>query len=246
MKAIILAAGRGSRMASLTQDKPKCLIKLGGKTLLDWQLEALRIPAISQIGIVCGYLADKISVPGLYKFTNPRWLKTNMVMSLACACDWLREDRTIVSYSDIIYPAATIDSLSKSKGDIVISYYTQWSQLWRRRFKRPLEDLETFCIDDKGRLLKIGNKPKTLDEIEGQYMGLMKFSSYGWSIIENYLSGLSQDECDRLDITSLLQRLIQNKVEINTVAVDHFWYEIDNENDLKLCRAILKQSKSIF
>ena len=68
MKAIILAAGRGSRMKSLTDEQPKCLIELRGKTLLEWQLGALREAGIAEIGIVTGYKRELLSNRGLVEF----------------------------------------------------------------------------------------------------------------------------------------------------------------------------------
>ncbi len=77
MKAIILAAGRGSRLLSLTDDRPKCLVELYGKPLLDWQIKALRDAGIQDITVVRGYLKDKIT--GEFEtLENPRWFKTNI------------------------------------------------------------------------------------------------------------------------------------------------------------------------
>lgn len=242
MKAIILAAGRGSRMGSLTVDKPKCLIKLAGKSLLQWQLEALRGAGIEEIGLVRGYMADQISIPEIKYFDNIRWDQTNMVMSLVCAKEWLQSDVCIVSYSDIVYPADTVALLYETNGKIVITYDNDWLKLWKARFDDPLVDAETFQVDDKGKLLEIGNKAKSIDEIKGQYMGLLKITPKGWKIIENYLSGLTQEECDRMDMTSLLRRLIQKGVEINTVLINSGWYEVDNEKDLELYQSMASKS----
>jgi len=55
MKAIILAAGRGSRMKKLTSNQPKCLTNLNGKPILDWQLEAFKKSGITEVAIVTGY-----------------------------------------------------------------------------------------------------------------------------------------------------------------------------------------------
>ena len=85
MKAIILAAGRGSRMKKLTDEGPKCLVKLRGKTLLDWQLDVFKNAGISQIAIVTGYKRQLLANRGLEEFYNDRWAETNMVSSLACA-----------------------------------------------------------------------------------------------------------------------------------------------------------------
>ena len=71
MKAIILAAGRGSRMQNLTQKQPKCLVNLRGKALLDWQLEALRAAGISEIAIVTGYKRELLANRGLVEFPAP-------------------------------------------------------------------------------------------------------------------------------------------------------------------------------
>ena len=111
MKAIILAAGRGSRMKNLTDDQPKCLVEMRGKPLLDWQLTALREAGVDQIAIVTGYKGELLMGRGLVEFHNSRWAETNVVSSLACARDWLQAEPCIVSYSDIFYSAQAVQSL---------------------------------------------------------------------------------------------------------------------------------------
>ena len=65
MKANILAAGRGSRMKHLTDERPKCLIEFNGKPLLEWQLEAIRAAGIDEIGIITGYKREMLNGYGL-------------------------------------------------------------------------------------------------------------------------------------------------------------------------------------
>lgn len=84
MKAIILAAGRGSRMGGLTDTQPKGLVSLRGKPLLEWQLASLRAAGIHEIALVTGYRHEALSPYGLPMFHNPDWRRTNMVTSLAC------------------------------------------------------------------------------------------------------------------------------------------------------------------
>ena len=90
MKAIILAAGRGSRLKGLTDDRPKCLVELGGVRLLDWQLAALKAAGIEDVVVVTGYRADLLQAEGVRTIHNPDWARTNMVRSLLCAA--LRSD----------------------------------------------------------------------------------------------------------------------------------------------------------
>ena len=111
MKAIILAAGRGSRMKNLTDERPKCMVELHGKSLLEWQLQALREAGVDDIAIVTGYKREMFSQWKLKEFHNPRWAETNMVSSLACAYEWLEAEPCIVSYSDIFYDATAVTSL---------------------------------------------------------------------------------------------------------------------------------------
>lgn len=233
MKGIILAAGRGSRMGALTSDQPKCMTVLGGKTLVQHQLESLAAGGASEQAIVRGYLAETFELPVTY-FENPRWAETNMVASLACATPWLESDDCVVSYSDIVYGADSIRRLLAAEGDIVITYDPNWRELWELRFEAPLADAETFRLDTAGRLKEIGARAETMDDIEGQYMGLLRFSPRGWQTVAGLLAAMDAEACDRLDMTSLLQRLLNDGVVINTVAIAEPWYEVDSESDLRL------------
>jgi len=97
MRALILAAGRGSRLGLHTEDRPKCLVELADKPLIRRQIEALRGGGVSTVGIVRGYLADRINIEDVTYFENPRWAETNMVMSLAAAAPWLRSGPVVAS-----------------------------------------------------------------------------------------------------------------------------------------------------
>src|SRR5688500_3719209 len=106
MDAIILAAGRGSRMESLTAELPKCMTRLANRPLLEWQLAALREGGARRVAVVAGYKAESFDAycrqpSQIIRFLNPRWADTNMVMSLAAAGEWLKHRTCLVSYSDI-------------------------------------------------------------------------------------------------------------------------------------------------
>lgn len=235
MKAIILAAGRGSRLCTLTQDKPKCMVELKNKPLLYWQIEALNGAGINDIYVVSGYLKEKIVANNIKLLENTRWSETNMVMSLLVAKEVLLTNTCIISYADIVYPPETIQKLvTDNIDDIIITYNTQWFDLWKERFEDPLSDAESFKIDNNGYLVEIGKKTNNLDDIQGQYMGLLKFTPKGSKIIIDYVYSLPNEQQDKLDMTSLLNKLIENKIKIKAIPIHGNWYEIDNENDLKL------------
>lgn len=233
MKAIILAAGRGSRMKNLTDECPKCLVELRGKSLLDWQLAALREAGITEIAIVTGYKRELLNDRGLVEFHNPRWAETNMVSSLACAAAWLETDSCVVSYSDIFYSASAVTALMHCPAMLAVTYDANWRALWEKRFGDPLLDAETFRLKADGTLAEIGNKPKTVEEVEGQYMGLLRFTPEGWGEVVRIRSSLTAEQCDRMHMTGTLQKVIEaGRVPVAAVPYRDEWGEVDSADDL--------------
>ena len=235
MKAIILAAGRGSRMKSLTDERPKCLVELRGKPLLEWQLESLRAAGIHDIAVVTGYKRERLADRGLSEFHNPRWADTNMVSSLACAEAWLEDQPCIVSYSDIFYSPTAVQSLMNSTATLAVTYDPDWLQLWTDRFGDPLLDAETFRLTDANTLAEIGNKPQSVEDVQGQYMGLLRFTPEGWAEVVRLRAQLTPAQRDSMHMTNTLQRVIDaGRVPIEAVAYAGEWGEVDSSDDLSL------------
>lgn len=234
MRAIILAAGRGSRLKQLTNEMPKCMVELHGKPLICHQATALQQGGVSEIGIVTGYLHEKIiSINETTRFHNDEWQSSNMVWSLTKADAWLSETPCIVSYSDIFYHADAITALQNAPGDIVITYDRNYLDNWSKRFENPLDDLETFKFENN-QLSEIGKKPQTLADVQGQYMGLLKFTPRGWSSIKTLLASLPIEQAKKLDMTSLLNLALENQIIISTLPYHLPWGEIDHQSDLAL------------
>ncbi len=239
MRGLILAAGRGSRLADATADRPKALVELGGAALLDWQVEAMRGAGIGELGLVRGYRGDAFEGRGLSLFANPRWAETNMVMSLAAARPWLESVPCVVSYADIFYPAEAVRRLVAAEGEIVLAYDPDWLVLWSQRFADPLADAETFRIDDAGRIREIGGKTQDAADIEGQYVGLFRLTPPGWRRIAAFLDALEPSIRDKLDMTGLFRRLIAAGADIRGVAIPGPWGEIDQQSDRTLYEAMI-------
>ncbi|MDA9006529.1 phosphocholine cytidylyltransferase family protein [Litoricola sp.] len=231
-RAIILAAGRGSRMKDLTSTMPKCRIMLHGKELIRWQIESLEDASIKHLSIVTGYLSETFDLPVTY-FHNNDWMSTNMVASLMAAEDWLSRYNCIISYSDIVYNYKIVEELSQSEYDLAIAYDVNWRSLWEQRFKDPLEDAESFKFVGN-RLLEVGEKVDRIDDVMGQYMGLLKITPKGWGAMKGYLSKLPYRDLKKLDMTSCLNQLVKENIEVNIVPNKWPWYEIDTKSDLDL------------
>lgn len=243
MKAILLAAGRGSRLQSLTRDKPKCLVPLNGRPLLDYAIDTLQRSGCDQVAIVTGYQADKIQHPGLcQRFHNPNWASTNMVASLCQAQAWLRQDECVISYSDIFYTPESVRILRCVDAPISLTYDPHFAALWSDRFEHPLDDLESFQLNEKGLLTDIGQPVSALSEIQGQFMGLLKITPEGWMQIQ---SALAKDFPKTLDMTSLLYRLIGLGIPIQAVPIEGPWGEVDTPSDVRLYESDPKRFKLV-
>jgi len=239
-RAIILAAGRGSRMGRETANKPKCFNRLAGKRLLDWQIKSLNAVNIHDILIVRGYKGEMFD-GHIKKVDNPKWQETNMVYSLFCANAF--NGNTIVSYSDIVYKKDHVEHLLNYKADIVITADCQWKDLWSIRFENPLDDAETFNYE--GQVLKeIGEKADDINQIHAQYMGLIKITQIGWEVMHSFYNTLPQERKDRIDMTSFLNMLVANGVRVEIVFVNGGWCEVDEYSDIIAYEKELKNNSS--
>lgn len=239
MKAIILAAGRGSRLLSLTEDRPKCLVEAGGKPLLAWQIEALRGAGIQDILVVGGYLGHMLHGPFVRRH-NPDWDKTNMLASLLVARDWLQAAPCVISYADIVYPARAVARLLDAPGEIALLYDVNWRKLWTKRFDNPASDAESFTLDAGGNVTGIGQKGVPLESIQGQYMGLLKITPAGLEWIEALLAREPELRA-RLDMTAPLARLLAEGRKIASRPWDGPWCEVDTPEDLRVAEQILRE-----
>lgn len=232
MKALILAAGRGSRMENHTEEKPKCLVDVNGQTLLSMQVASLRAAGINQIGLVTGYKAHLLDGFADKTFHNADWANTNMVHSLTMASSWLEAGPCIVSYSDIFYEPAAVSALINETAALSLTYDPNWAELWSARFEDPLSDAETFQLDSDNWLTDIGRRPETIEMVEGQYMGLLKFTPTTWEAMRKMLDELPAAARDKLDMTSALRALIQAGSRIKGVEYRGRWGEVDTSSDL--------------
>lgn len=238
-RAIILAAGRGSRMKEHTKEKPKCLNVLANDTLLNWQLKSINDSEVDKIIVVNGYKADLIK--GDFEIiTNLRWSQTNMVASLFCAPP--SKVDSIISYSDIVYKSEHVKALNKANGDIVITADLNWEELWGLRFEDPLEDAEIF--KSNGYVLKhIGGKTNNILEIEAQYMGLLKLTQKGWNTMKEVYQSFSNEKQDQIDMTSMINELLEKNIKVNVVFVKGGWCESDSYSDIEVYEKQMKLNK---
>ena len=235
-QAVVLAAGRGSRMGHFTDDQPKCLHPLAGRPILEWTLQALKASGITKVLVIGGWQATALQPWCDVLRVHPRWAQTNMVRSLMLAADWLQQAPTLVVYGDGAYGARALSAaLGESPNDVVVPVDTCWLALWSRRFANPLEDAETLVRDGR-RILSIGQRPRSLEEVQAQFMGLLRLTPQGWGQLQQRIHHIAADRgeaaVERLDMTGLLSAFVTGGGTLHAVDVPGGWVEIDSQNDV--------------
>lgn len=184
IKVILLVAGEGKRLHPYTLDRPKCMVEIDGISLIDRQLEVLSSEKLDNFVMIGGFKSEMLERDGVKLRLNERYYETNMVWSLFSAEEEL-EGEVIVSYGDIVYSRKILRALLDSSADIAVTVDKEWKSYWSLRNENPLDDAETLKLRDDRSISEIGKKPNSLKEIEGQYMGLMKFSNKGIKILKD-------------------------------------------------------------
>jgi len=233
IRGLVLAAGRGTRLGPLTADRPKCLVPLAGRALLDWQLAALAAAGVGEVAVVGGYHGDRLRRPGVRLLDNPDWARTTMVASLAAAARWLERGPCVVAYGDVVYHPALIARLADARADVALAYDVLWRALWEARFEHPERDAESLRARD-GYLIEIGRRGRPLDTIEGQFTGLLRLTPVGWRTLARHLAGSAPGDARALDVTALLGRLLARGVRIGAVPIAGRWCEVDHPGDLEV------------
>jgi L-glutamine-phosphate cytidylyltransferase len=236
-KCIFLAAGSGSRLRPYTNDIPKCLIPFRGRPLLSHLLNLARSCGLHDIIIVRGFLGDRLNFPNVKYVDNPDGY--NMLHSLFCADHELKGE-VVVSYTDILYESAVMKKLLVSTSDISVVVDLAWEEYYRARTHDPLSIAESLVISN-AKILKIGMRPMSSRDVQGQYIGLMKFSANGVEQLKKcywksrrMFWGQPWQQAPKFELaymTDILQALIESGVEVNTVPIERGWLEFDTVSD---------------
>lgn len=249
-RVLILAAGEGTRLRPLTNDKPKCMVPLMGISILERQISCLKNQGINNIHIATGYQAEQIEVLGYPTSLNTRYNKTNMVSTLFQALDFIKQEGDlIISYGDIVYNDNNLKLLLECDDEIGLMIDSKWRDLWSLRLENPLDDAETLMMNDDGFITELGKKPDSYDRIQGQYTGLIKIRSDKIDDFINFYSQLDSNalydgqDFDNMYMTSFLQSLINARWQAKAVLVENGWLEIDSVDDLMQYESLAKQGK---
>ena len=239
-KAIIIAAGLGSRLKGYTESLPKCMLKFGDKTLLQRQLDAYRASGVDDISVVRGYKKEKIDYEGLRYFENPDYESNNILNSLFYAEEALN-GHVIAAYSDILFEAAVVRRVLQSEADISIVVDIDWHGYYVSRKDHPIEEAENVIFDANNQVVNIGKMLMEKDDVFGEFIGMMKFSPRGAETFKRHFHRAKALFWDRpfqhaatfqkAYITDMIQDMVDLGVPVHCVIIERGWKEIDTVED---------------
>lgn len=249
-KAIIIAAGLGSRLKELTETHPKCLLKFGNKTLLQHQIDAYKNAGITKLSIVRGYKKECINLKNIKYFDNNDFAHNNVLNSLFYAEEEIIGD-VIISYSDILFESSIVSRLMESNHDISIVVDIDWRGYYVNRKDHPIEEAENVIFDANNDVVKIGKIMTNKDDVHGEFIGMLKLSPRGSEIFKRHFSRSKKLYWDKpfqraklfqqAYITDLLQEMTDLGVKVHCVIIERGWKEIDTIEDFK--KALLEFSE---
>jgi len=242
MKVIILAAGMGSRLMPLTNDRPKCMVKLLDDTLIERQIKIFHSYGINDITIVTGYKSKVVDIPDVNYVNNPNYETTNMNESLFCALK-PSNSSVLVTYGDIVFEPKIVQQMLEITNDIRLAVRINWKEYYQNRTMHPLSEAENVLIEN-GRILETRkNISKALENQQiGEFLGIMMLSSEQIKILLERYSDLKKNHTGTFHsssslhmayLTDMLQEMIDFGVRINPVFAEGKWFEIDTLEDIK-------------
>ncbi|HUU63220.1 MAG TPA: phosphocholine cytidylyltransferase family protein [Dehalococcoidia bacterium] len=249
MKAIIVAAGPSSRLIPVTNEMPKCLLAVGGKTILERALEALRANGIERIAVVRGYCSHLVNYPNVTYYENPNFRENNILRSLFYA-EREMDDDFIFSYSDIVYSSEIVAKLMECEADIALTVDVDWLHAYDGRDLHPISEAELVKVEN-GKVVKIGKEVVRPDEAHGEFIGLAKFTRSGAEAMKTAYHRVAE-ECpavpfqhaaslEKAYITDMIQELIDNGQPAQSIDIEGDWMEIDTPQDLERARKVFIQ-----
>ncbi len=243
MKAIILAAGMGTRLGKYTENLPKCMLNFNGKTVIQRQVETLREAGITDITVVKGYMPEKIDIPGTKTYYNPDYATTNMVESLFCAeAELDGSEDVLLCYADIIYEPRILRKIMESATEVGVTVDEDYWEYWQARADVPEDDMESFVVEE-GRVTELGDTSCTREQAQVRYVGLIKFSKEGVQKFKEVYHTQREQHFHTNEpwlrsksfkqgyMTCMIQALINAGQKVEPITVERGWLEFDTVED---------------
>ncbi len=237
MKAVILAAGRGTRIHTATHGRPKCLLDVGGRTILDCQIEALWSAGVTEIGMVLGYEGDQIvdhidrnygdEMDAFHFMWNPVYAATNNIYSLWVAREWAESDNFVCLNADVLcHPAILPPALRVPRSATMIV-----DPEWR-------DETMKVIIEDGSVIRMSKGIPRV--EFSGTYIGITVFSRHIAPLLFQKIGALVRDGFVNEFFNRAVQEMVDTGLRVGVSSTAGLsWAEVDDPADLRYARSVV-------
>ena len=235
-RAIVLAASRGNNLYELTEDKPKTMLKIGGKPLLQRLVDEFKKQSINDITVVAGYKSEALDINGIELCMNDFHESTGELYSLACARDKFNNDMVIM-YGDLLFRSYILRDLLDSEGEIVIVVDSlideaEISGTPDYAYCSHPDDRSMFMQDVALRHVSEEKAPD-LGNPSGRWTGMMKAKARGRKWLEDALEALKkQADFNQLTLPDLLNYLARQGKTVNVHYINGHWLDVNSVNDI--------------
>ncbi len=243
-KAVILAAGKDKDLFPLTEDRPKAMLDIKGRSILEWQVELLKRVGITEIAVVRGYKKQMINLPGLHYFDNDDYETTGTLMSLSAARDFM-DSSTIVLYGDILFDTGTMRRLL-AEGDTTTLVVDKG---WKKRYLDSLEGHplppELATLHESDQAIEISSLTVGMQDNNGasEFIGLARLAPSACDILKNMYAGASpngQSEIKEAELNlqeasfiEFIQALLKRGEKVTALEIWRNWIEVDTFEDYR-------------
>ena len=248
MKAIIVAAGVGSRLGNLTKELPKPLIDVNGKSILERQILSFKKFGIDKIVIIRGPHREKFSFKNVTYVDDDDYENHNLLGSLMVAENELNED-VIISYGDIIFDETILEQILAFSGNAGLAIDYNWKKNHSGKSKELLEKISVVTIKNNS-ISNIGyyeNIDENPDSILGEFIGIMKLSPLSANYFVTKYNELKTNHDGKFHdspsinfgiITDMINELVHDKIQFLPIKISGVWCEIDTPQDLENAKKI--------
>lgn len=239
--AIILAASRGDALGPLTEGKPKCMLSIGGRTILERQLAAFRSAGVSDVTVVTGYMSESVVAPGAEVVVNEAFAETGEAQSLSCAVDAINGP-VLLAYGDVVFEPFFAEILSASLAEVTLLVDPQLSA------DAPVCD-RVLCdpahgdgIDgaDTVSMVDIGASVDVDAPGAAQWTGLLALDISGARKMKQAIAACADDgTLATANIADLLLRVKADGSRITVRYISGNWRNVNSMQDLAKARDVV-------
>ena len=241
MKVIIIAAGNATRLGKFAEKKPKCLLEINGKSILQRQIELFKKYGIDDIIIITGP-HKKFGIDTVTYVEDINYQDHDVLGSLMAAEDFLN-GKVLTCYSDVLFDEEILKQILNFNGEIGIPIDLDWEKNYLDRIQHPKSEADNVILNQKI-ILKIKKNISfcNSNEVIGEFLGPIIFSENGSKIfveaykkLRNTHNGSFHNSLSlkKAYLTDMSQELIDNNVKIDPIIIRGKWCEIDTMEDLK-------------